>query len=241
MHTDDFFFWAAYADRARGFVRAVLCLVSWRVLLVAQAFGLTIGLLRWLEFRGHDSQAHLLLTSLSAEVLAALFVPLMALAGDEAVRRGWPVWRAFALAVLCAGTAVVLVQLRVRGWLGVVDPHDPQGRLALAVDMFVDMFTYWGMAVMVFLNRRSAARILAGVRTAELERVQLERRLITSTLAAAEAQIEPGSVLQRLARIRALYEAAKPAADEQLEALIEDLRENVRHSSAVIEPRGAQA
>ncbi len=94
-----------------------------------------------------------------------------------------------------------------------------------------------GMAMMVFLNGRSAARMLAGVRATELERVQVERRLLSSRVAAAEARIDPGLVLKQLAEIRDSYAAARSAADAQLENLIADLRRSVTQEGARGGPR----
>jgi len=124
-----------------------------------------------------------------------------------------------------------LLQTQLGSWLG-VEPAGSRARLALTVGSFVGTCLYWGMAMLVFLNRRSAARMLAGVRYAELERMRLERQVIDSSLAAAEAQIDPPLILQRLAHVRSLYDTGAPGADEQLEALIADLRDTVTRARA---------
>ncbi len=222
---------APYARAAAEFVRSTLHTVTWRLLLAAQAFGGTLGLFRYLEARGHGASPHLLAARLCHEVPAALFMTLAACAANEAVVRGWPVRRAFALALACAAAASVLVQMQLGSWLG-AEPAGSRARLAFALASFVGACLYWGMAILVFLNRRSAARMLAGVRNAELERMRLERRVIDSSLASAEAQIDPPLVLKRLAHIRGLYDTGRPDADEQLEALIADLRDKVARARA---------
>jgi hypothetical protein len=97
------------------------------------------------------------------------------------------------------------------------------------VSAFLDVGSFWGTVLLVYLNRQSAARLLARLRAGELARVQTERRLIESELAATEAQINPAAVRQRLAEIRDLYAARNDNADARLELLIADLRETVRH------------
>jgi hypothetical protein len=207
-----------------AFVGAVLGSVTWRAVLLTQSLGLAIALLRWPQAQ-YPTVAWLLMTVVS-QALAALLVMLATLAGDQAIRRGWPVWRAVVTGLFCVSAVVALATWGLRAPFGFVDPG-PHGGVLYALGKFLDVCAYWGMAMMVFLNGRSAARMLAGVRTTELERVQVERRLLASRLAAAEAHIDPGVVLKQLAEIRDSFAAARPAADEQLEKLIADLRRSV--------------
>ena len=105
-------------------------------------------------------------------------------------------------------------------------PHATQDPRSVLVSFF-NVGSYWGVALMVYLNRQSATRLLAGVRRTELERVQAERRLIASDLAAVEAQIAPAEVFRQLESVRDSYEAGNPAADAQLDVLIASLRDKV--------------
>ncbi len=224
---------SAPSDRPRGtagFGLAVLRAVSWRAVLATQALGFLLALFPWLKLWGLSGQAPMLL-NLANQELAALFVMLAALAGDQAVRRGWPVWRAFVLALLCAASAATLMQWGLRDTF---DRADPNRETLEALNAFFNICTYWGMVMMVYLNRQSTARILAGVRTVELERVQAESWLVTSRLAAAEMQIDAGSLLRQLARVRDLYAAGRPVADQTLEELIADLRGRVLPSGAAV-------
>jgi hypothetical protein len=210
------------------FVRDVLRSVTWHPMLLTQSLGLALAVGRW--FEGGAKSYLVLLSYLIAQSLTALLITLAALAGDQAVRRGWPVWRAVAVGLTSAAAMAAAAFWGVRAWFGTVG-HTPDGELVRTLGHFLDICAYWGMAMMVFLNGRSAARMLAGVRATELERVQVEQRLLTSRLAAAEAQIDPGSVLRRLAQIRDSYAAARSGADEQLEALITSLRRSVTQES----------
>ena len=220
---------ARHARAAASFARATLRAVSWRVLIGAEAFAVSLSVLEWLVDRGRGAHPQLLLAMMSREMLAAPFMILAAFAGNEAVLRGWPVRRAFAVALPCATAATVLCLIPLLGWSGWsgsmgLRPSDPRALVAFGVRACVGVGLYWGLGMLVYLNRQSAARMLAGVRVAELARMRLEQRLIDSRLAAAEAQMDPRLVLERLAHIRGLYDARQPGAEQQLESLIEDLR-----------------
>jgi sensor histidine kinase YesM len=89
-----------------------------------------------------------------------------------------------------------------------------------------------GIGLLAFYNHRSVERILQNVRTAELKRVRLERQLVESRLATAQAHIDPRALFESLARIRNLYASSQPQADRELENLIEKLRS--RHAAVGI-------
>ncbi|HTV49794.1 MAG TPA: hypothetical protein VME21_01330 [Steroidobacteraceae bacterium] len=180
----------------------------------------------WLE-QWHRPAQPRLLRSLLGEALVALLVMLSALACDEAVRRGARVWRAFIAAMLCASALNVLAQWVLNATFGVND--QPRGLLG-GMNAFFSVGAEWGTAVLVYVNRRSAQRLLARLRTGELERLQAERRLVSSRLAAAEARIDPAVVLRQLAEARNLYAVGGSGADEQLDHLIAQLRQSVARS-----------
>lgn len=196
-----------------------------RLLAGAVGFGIVIALSRAMQHPGPE-RLLALWRGLLGEALAATLMMLSALVADEAIRRGCRVWSAFAAAVLFACTTTVGLQLLLLGWFGLAQPQ-PHWRTRFALDMLSASCTYWGMAMLVFLNHRSAARSLAGVRAAELERVQIEQRLIDSRLTAAKAQVDPACVMQRLGEVRSLYAGGHAGAEAQLESLIEDLRGSI--------------
>jgi hypothetical protein len=205
------------------FGSAVLRAITWRALIATQTLGALFALLPWLEQWGQPTQPALVF-GWTKQALTAMFVMLAALAGDEAVRRGRRVLSAFAAALLfaCAGTA--LAQWCVEAAFAVLDPRPGAQRL---LSTFLDVGSFWGTVLLVYLNRQSAARLLARLRAGELARVQAEHRLITSALAATEAQINPAAVLRRLAEVRDLFATSSDDADARLELLIADLRDIV--------------
>lgn len=202
------------------FTTAVLRSITWRAVLATQALGFVFALTPWLEQFGQPTRPQLAF-ALTQQALTAFFVLLAALAGDEAVRRGWRVLAAFAATLLCASAATAYTQWCIEAWFGVIDPLHGERRLW---DTFFQVGSLWGTVLLVYLNRQSAARLLARLRAGELARVQAERRLIASELAAAEAEINPTAVLQQLAQVRDLYATGDADADQKLEDLIGDLR-----------------
>ncbi len=217
--------------RAVDFAAAVGRAVTWRAVVLTQSLGLLFAIIPWLETLGQRPNDYLLFHLLQ-EGVGGLCVMLAALAGDEAVRRGWRVWRAFVLVTLCASLASALVQLGLNAVLRMTDPMAGAQRFLLT---FFGVGTWWGTALMVYLNRQSARRVLAGVRAGELARLRAEQRLITSRLAATETQVDPPAIRQRLEQLRNLYAAGSVAADVELERLIMELRERAARGMAATE------
>jgi hypothetical protein len=193
--------------------------IGWRAVLVTQGLALIYALAPWLEQWGAPhgpSFGHGLLT----QSIAALLVMLGALAADERIRRGESVLRAFATTLLgaCVATGSIMWCVDAR------TDSEPAQQFAAFLNTFFNIGAYWGTPMLVYLNRKSAARLLAVVQDRELTRVRAERRLVESDLAAAQAEIDPASLLQHLGRLRDLYASANAAADRELELLISELR-----------------
>ena len=212
------------------FARTVLRRITWRMFLITQALGCVFAVYPWLETLGQP-QAAPVINSFMEQALAALFVMLAALAGDEAVRRGWSLWRALLVGLLCACSATVLVEWGIDRTLGLAAPA---GALRQAITTFLDVGGYWGIGsvLMLYLNRQSAERILAGVRAGELARLTAERRLLTSRRATAEMQLDPDLLLRRLREVRDQYARAETDADQALDRLIGELRDRVARATA---------
>jgi hypothetical protein len=222
---------------AIGIVPSVLHAVSWRAALVTQTLGLLFALVPWLVHLGQRPREYLLF-QLTQQAAAALFVMFAALAADEAVRRGWQLWRAFMVALLCASLAAALTQLALVGALRAAEPGTGLQRFLLT---FFGVGIQWGTVLMVYLNRQSGRRILAGVRAGELARLQAEQRLITSRLAAAESEVDPQALRRRLERQRDLFAGGSMQADWELERLITELRASAARGLRVAEGLEATA
>jgi len=202
------------------FAVAVLRAVTWRAILAAQGLALLFAVTPWLRQPQPTWQS--LVANLLRQIVAAQIVVLAAFAGDEAVRRGMRVWHAFVVAVLGASIANVLVQALLARAFDLVG--SAPGLLGV-LENFLILGAAWATAIMVFLNRRAAQRLLMRLRAGELERAQAELRLTASRLAAAEAQIDSSALLRQLAEVRNLYDVGRPEAEPRFEALITGLRE----------------
>ena len=73
-------------------------------------------------------------------------------------------------------------------------------------------------------SQRSRRRMLAALRSAELERASSEQRLAQARLASLEASVDPDYLHETLSRLERLYEDDPPAADRLLDELIAFLR-----------------
>jgi hypothetical protein len=211
---------------AAGLWRAALQELTWRRVLMAQLVGLIVNGLRFLDGWGptHHVVARTFFTT-----VAPLLLVLAALVAAEAVRRGAAPVRAYVGALIAAACVTAGLQFMLRQVLGI---HPTEGNMAsLAVKEWVwigsdvqTVLLLGGIGLLAFYNHRSVERILQNVRASELKRVRLENELVESRLAAAQAQVDPRTLFESLARIRNLYASSSPEADHALEELIQTLR-----------------
>lgn len=195
--------------------------VPWRAVLVAQSLGAVFALEDWLQ-QLHEPTQPSLAVGLLCQSGTAWIVLMAALACDETVRRGVPVWRAFTIAVLSASGINVIAQ-----WVIAPGGYHQGSAVLTTINNFFAVGGLWGTGLLVYVNRRSAQRLLARIRAGELARVHAEQRLTASRFAVAEAQVDPAAVLRELAETRDLYASGHAGADERLEALIARLRNSV--------------
>jgi hypothetical protein len=220
------------------FWQAVARRVTWQNIMVAQAFGQVETVSSYLGFPGSGVPPHALQTSVIIDSVAALLILIAAIATDEAVRRGARLSRAYPIALLAASLCAAVAQWHVRLWLGIVDFLPDSGPVVSRIfGAAIDVATVGGLAMMVYIQHQSSQRLLHGIRLAELERVQGERRLIEARLAATYAQVDTGSALQTLAAIRNQYATARPEAESTLDAFIQDLRASVVRSEVAATSR----
>lgn len=222
---------AAFRMACRDFAQAVLTRVTWRAATMALLLALTLDLLRWFRFAGY-APPNFIGSSLVITNLGALFVMLAAFIADEAVERGARGWLTYLTALLIAGVATGYGQWYVRLWLHLYTAVNKPG-VPVAVQrtqiIFVifDVIIFGGFAMVGYFNRRGAERIMRGVRSAELRRVQVERELTESRLATLRAQLDPGLLFADLAEVRAAYAGAVPDADRRMDELIHRLQTSV--------------
>jgi hypothetical protein len=153
--------------------------------------------------------------------VAPFLLVLVALWAAESVRRGAPPLRAYSVALAGATCTSAGTQFLCRQALAI---HATSGSASATVKEWVwigsdaaSVILLGGIALLAFYNHRSVERILQSVRTAELKSVRLERELIESRLATAQAQIDPRALFDSLARIRNLYASSPSEADRAAE------------------------
>ena len=159
--------------------------------------------------------------------LSVLLVVPVALLADQAVKRGaaprfsYPIAVASTAPVTLLATSVTQqVYLCIFG-LPLAIPN-LLWRSTVAGGFFMDVYVAFG--VLVFANQRTADRMLEQFRNSELRRAQLERQLVESRLATAEAQIDPAMLFNELGEIKLGYMRGEDRAEAQLNELIQTLR-----------------
>lgn len=206
-----------------GYLRAVATTLTWRHWAVLQALGL---LAIYLTSRETKVFGHLGEHYVGMVLTVSLLAPI-AIIADEAVNRGARPRIAYTLAVAStipvAFVSMALVQgLYLEFLPALAGPAD--GFWKRAFEVTLEIANFIAFAMVVYLNRRTADRLLENFRGAELRRAQLEQQLVISRLATAEAQIDPAKLLAELGRIKRDLELGRADAEEELADLIQALR-----------------
>lgn len=208
-------------------LRATWQAITWRNLLILQALG---QLAIYLESReqalfgtwmGHPSLGYV-----SMALSVFLLVPI-ALLSDEAVKRGAAPKLAYPIAVgLTVPVAILATSVTQHVYLSIfgLPPGRPDLFWRSSIEASVHMYIYGAFGMLVFMNQRTADRMLENFRNSELRRAQLERQLVESRLATAEAQIDPTMLFEELAEIRLGFKRGGDRAELQLTELIQTLR-----------------
>lgn len=213
-------------------IRAALSHLTWRSVLVA---ALVAGAIEVQHLLGGWNPASAFtmprLVLVSAILMSESFLVLLAVVGaEEAERHGVRTWHAFVLALLAACCAIALLRAAAPVWV--------TAAIGPAYRGVIQAWIYGGIAMIAYLNRRSAIRMLEGVRTAELNCVQSERNLIDSRLAAFRAQIDQPAFFAAMTDIRNAYKQRLPDAGERLDVLIQQLRDG--RDGLRMSPRSAE-
>lgn len=173
------------------------------------------------SWMGHPSQAYVA-TSLSAFLLLAV-----TLYADSMVTRGASARLVYPLTVFSAfPSALIVTWVTEQLYHAVfsVPPAAAEAHRWAFIGYAVDIALICAFGMVIFMNRRTAERMLERVQSAELKRVQLEGQLIESRLATAEAQVDPQMLFSALAEIRDAFSRSSPDADAKLDGLVQHLR-----------------
>jgi hypothetical protein len=208
--------------------------LSWRGVLGTQAIGQLIAFLVTFEWGYFGESIHHRSLHYVAMAVYVLILPPLAIGADEAAGRGAPpriVYPVLLIGNLLTAMAVAWsMQQLYCLWYGISLPETVRWNFPEAS---VHLSMYWTIALLAYMNKRAAERMLERVQGAELRRVQLDRQLVESRLATAEAQIDPKMLFSALARIKRGFEECAPEADTGLNELIQALRTALTRTTVV--------
>lgn len=155
-----------------------------------------------------------------AVLLAVLVVDHVA---PPLARRAWPYAAAVIVGVASGTTALWLVSQRLLG-LRTAFGTGVEAFSTFAFRHATHALVVCGLVTFVYVSARWAAERRERLRWLQLERVDAEKHLVESTLAATRARVDPAALQSTLARIDALYESRPAQADALLRDLIASLR-----------------
>jgi hypothetical protein len=173
------------------------------------------------SWMGHPSLAYV------ASSLSALLLLAVTLYADSIVTRGASARLVYPLSVLCAFPLALIVTWGIEQlYFAVfsVPPATVDANRWKFIGYAEDLALICAFGMVIFMNRRTAERMLERVQSAELKRLQLEGQLIESRLATAEAQVDPQFLFSALAEIRDGFSRSLPEADVKLDRLVQHLR-----------------
>jgi hypothetical protein len=215
-------------------LRAVWSGITWRRVGLVLALG-QLDPLQWpLAFLYPGvpfGKAHLEFAA--AGIYSLLLLPV-ALYADEAMRRGarpryvYPAVLLINPILACMVAGLVLWSYCY--WYAVPLPEQRWGFIVAGIDFSV----FGALGLLAFFYRRAAERIVENLRGAELRRVELDRQLVDSRLATAEAQVDPKMLFGALAQVKCSLEVGVPEAEGNLDELIQTLRAALTRATATM-------
>jgi sensor histidine kinase YesM len=228
----------------KDWLRATWAALTWRKILIMQALGQLAILIESTESHlfgtwiGHPSLAY---ASMALNVFLTVPVALFA---DAALERGAKARYTYPLAIIMTLPLAAISSITML-WVYVLIFGLPQTKAhpwpGTVIETSFHMYIYGAFVMLVYMNQRTADRMLESFRRAELRRVQLENQLVDSRLATAEAQIDPAMLFGALHDIKRGYERSTPEAEVELNTLIQSLRAALARTVAVRETEISKA
>jgi hypothetical protein len=215
-------------------LRAIWSGITWRRVGLVLVMGQIVALPWSLYFKYFDEsfgRAHL---EFAVTGLYSLLLLPVALYADEAMRCGarphyvYPAIL-FINSILACTVAGFVLRFYCF-WFAVPLPELRWGFILVGLDFS----NYGAVALLAFFCRRAAERIVENLRGAELRRVELDRQLVDSRLATAEAQVDPKMLFGALAQVKCSLEEGVPEAEGNLDELIQTLRAALTRAAATM-------
>lgn len=165
--------------------------------------------------------------ALSVSITAAFIFLLgvsLAEKGDHGQPRAWIRYAVATLASVGMSTALVHALTPRVPVAALVAWYPAESQRSIDTFVFANFLLLGGLAVFVYVRLRRVKRIQAAFERVELARASAGRQVLTSRLAAMQAQVEPTFLFSTLAQIEALYKRDVAGADQMLDDLIDYLR-----------------
>jgi sensor histidine kinase YesM len=222
----------------KALLHATWAALTWRKMLLMQALGQLAILIESTESHlfgtwiGHTSLAY------ASMVLNVFLTVPVALFADAAIDRGAKASYTYPVAIIMTlplATIASITMLWVYILIFGLPPTKAHPWPQTVIETSFHMYIYGAFVMLVYMNQRTADRMLENFRRAELRRVQLENQLVDSRLATAEAQIDPTMLFGALHDIKRGYERSAPEAEVELNTLIQSLRAALARTVAVRE------
>jgi hypothetical protein len=202
-------------------------------LMHAAVLGLAVGLMDFLRafssmLSEPESRSPVLGGGLNIIFVAELgtFVIIAAITWAERVRVA-PSRRFFVMVMTVVVSAFVATALKL-GWtrmyVGTTQEWVPSEWLALFLYLFWMTCATGALAAAYYEFWERAGRSAARLRDSEIERQEIEQRVVLSRLSVMKARIEPAFLFQSIATVQRLYRGNTDAAEKLLDDLIVYLR-----------------
>ena len=207
------------------YLRAARNSYTLRRVLFTQSLGVVVAYLTSLDWGSYGEYIHhTSIHYVTMSIYVLLLLPV-AFCADEAVARGARPIVTYAVLLIVVNQLLAAAVAGTLQWVYVTIyaipwPPNTWGFTEASGHLSVPC----SLGLLVFMNGRAAERMLEGLRGAELRRVQLDRQLVESRLAMAEAQIDPQMLFGALAQIKRGLEDSRPEAGKDLDNLIQTLR-----------------
>jgi len=166
----------------------------------------------------------------------AFAVMLAVLVADRAsppsARRAWPYLLAVIVGVTVGSSLMWVVSQRIVGIPTNYMLNQPyEGFDTFFYRHAMYSLVVCGLVTFIYVSRRWAVQRLGALRAVQLERAEVEKRVLESRLAAMQARVEPQFLRETLAQVERLYESDAQAADRLLKDLIVYLRAAIPQTS----------
>ena len=220
-----------------SFTAAMISELTWRKMIAMQGFVMLFAAYRFFPVMPPPGAA------VVGEVMG-INVLIATLFANEAVNRGTRPLIVYPASLLSAAILTGIAQWYLRAPLHLLlltDDLDPKAshiKYGHMVLIALDTVLFGSCVMLVYVSRLRELACVQLARDAELLRAQTERELNRSKFAAMQMRLDPEHIVHQLRHLRYLYQSGKAEAEQELDALVRELR---TRTHAVAAPGMSQA